>query len=130
MKGQQKLRNLQPGADTLLQLLNHIEQSIGLDAYLASQSTDKESLETRKENIAELKQQAASIAIDSDDATDEDSLAHVPGVEQEKISGPQAALSRFLTNVALATDAQAAGDEGTKELVTISRLHSSLAVGR
>lgn len=125
IRGQKKLETLRSGVDTLASLLNYISQAIDLEAYLKKESKDKETLENRWENVAELTTQADAVLIDDDMIDDGEELVEIHGVEQIKVSGAQAALTKFLTNVALATDSQAVEGKSAQDVVTISTIHAA-----
>lgn len=89
--------------------------------------------EGRWANVEELLVQAAEFCptfVDSDGAQDEDVLPQIEGLEQAKGNLAEEALSRFLANVALATELQRVdpnteGDVQPVMQVTISTIHAA-----
>jgi DNA helicase-2/ATP-dependent DNA helicase PcrA len=103
----------------LFDLIGHILQKIGLEAYL--KATHKESWKDRWANVEELVAQATQMA-DSDD-TDEDALPMIEGVEQRQDTAADV-LSKFLVNIALSSELDR-GDGEEVHQVTISTIHSA-----
>jgi DNA helicase-2/ATP-dependent DNA helicase PcrA len=124
-RGQKKLESLRPDVDNLSSLLTYISQAIDLEAYLKKESKDKETLENRWENVRELTTQAEAVPIINEETENDESLAEIDGVEQYTVSGAPAALTKFLTNVALATDSQAIEGQTAQDVVTISTIHAA-----
>jgi len=124
-RGQKKLEGLRPGMDNLAALLDYIRQAIDLDAYLKKESKDKETLENRWENVNELTTQAEAVPIEDDQSHNDENLVEIKGIEQQTLSGAHAALTKFLTNVALATDSQAIEGQTANDVVTISTIHAA-----
>src|SRR6201999_1338668 len=82
--------------------------------------------DTRWENIEELRIQASQMcSSDSGELNLEEALPTVDGVEQIQAVGPEATLTRFLANVALATDMRAADQSEPTHQVTISTMHAA-----
>jgi DNA helicase-2/ATP-dependent DNA helicase PcrA len=107
---------------TLLDLITHIFEKTSLEAYL--KQMHKENWKDRLANIDELIAQATQLATASDEGEDaDDALPVVEGVEQRP-STPFDALSKFLINVALATEVERDDGEEVNQ-VTISTIHAA-----
>lgn len=105
-------------------LLEYITESLSFQNYLRKQYPLDE--DGRWANVVELMGQANEAALATDDPGQEEDLPEIEGVEQQKAHAGEEALSRFLANVALATEA-ASKDEGEEavEKVTISTIHAA-----
>jgi DNA helicase-2/ATP-dependent DNA helicase PcrA len=108
---------------TLLDLITHIFERTSLEAYL--KQMHKENWKDRLANIDELIAQATQMATVSDDGEDaeDDALPVVEGVEQRS-GTPFDMLSKFLVNVALATEVERDDGEEVNQ-VTISTIHAA-----
>ncbi|KAJ5628898.1 hypothetical protein N7490_011126 [Penicillium lividum] len=105
-------------------LLEYITESLSFQEYLVRTYPLDE--DGRWANVKELMGQANEAALSSDDPGQEEDLPEIDGIEQQKVHAGEEALSRFLANVALATEA-ATKDEGEQvtEKVTISTIHAA-----
>jgi DNA helicase-2/ATP-dependent DNA helicase PcrA len=108
-------------------ILRHIIKKLDFQAYIEKHYA--EDRETRWANIEELVVQAAEYPI-LDGADDlKDHLPAIDGLQQQQGNAAEEALSRFLANVALATELQREDEdaEGGKpqSQVTISTIHAS-----
>ncbi|KAJ5574248.1 uncharacterized protein N7459_008675 [Penicillium hispanicum] len=108
-----------PGA-----LLEYITENLSFQEYLIRTYPLDE--DGRWANVKELMGQANEAAIASENANQEEDLPEIEGIEQQQAHAGEEALSRFLANVALATDAttQDEGEQAT-EKVTISTIHAA-----
>ncbi|KAJ5095725.1 hypothetical protein NUU61_005081 [Penicillium alfredii] len=108
-------------------LLEHITESLSFQEYLIRTYPLDE--DGRWANVKELMGQANEAAANDEDNSEQDELPDIEGVEQQQSHAGEEALSRFLANVALATDltTQEEGQEGEKALekVTISTIHAA-----
>ncbi len=112
-------------------LLQYIIKKLGLQSYFEKNYPNDH--ETRWANVEELVAQAAEYPVlhveDSIEEDDSDHLPSIEGLEQDKGHAGEEALSKFLANVALATELQR-DDEDDKEVktqsqVTISTIHAA-----
>ncbi|KAM4062936.1 AAA domain-containing protein [Hirsutella rhossiliensis] len=105
---------------TLVDLIEDLVHQLDFKKYL--QAEYAEDHEGRWANVQELVNLAGDFTRDFG-KPDEEALPEIEGVEQAKDDD---LLSRFLANVALASDAQKDGGEGDKaSLVTISTIHAA-----
>lgn len=103
-------------------LLEHITDSLSFQEYLMrAYPLDEDS---RWANVKELMGQANDAAASVGDVAQEEDLPQIEGVEQEQSHAGEEALSKFLANVALATEATKEGETET-EKVTISTIHAA-----
>ncbi|KAJ5132277.1 hypothetical protein N7448_006435 [Penicillium atrosanguineum] len=103
-------------------LLEHITDSLSFQDYLMrAYPLDEDS---RWANVRELMGQANDAAASVGDVAQEEDLPEIEGVEQEQSHAGEEALSKFLANVALATEATKEGETET-EKVTISTIHAA-----
>ena len=112
-------------------LLHYIIKKLGLQSYLEKNYPNDH--ESRWANVEELVAQAAEYPVlhgqDSIEEEDSDQLPSIEGLEQERGHAGEEVLSKFLANVALATELQR-DDEDAKEgktqsQVTISTIHAA-----
>ncbi|KAJ5239451.1 hypothetical protein N7468_004070 [Penicillium chermesinum] len=105
-------------------LLEHITEGLSFQEYLIRTYPLDE--DGRWANVTELMGQASDAAAATGDPGQEEDLPEIEGVEQQRAHAGEEALSRFLANVALATEA-AKQDEGEEagETVTISTIHAA-----
>ena len=105
-------------------LLEYITEALSYQEYLIRTYPLDE--DTRWANVRELMGQAHETAASSGDPGQEEDLPEIEGIEQQKVHLGEETLSRFLANVALATEAtkQEEGEEVT-EKVTISTIHAA-----
>ena len=112
-------------------ILRFIIKKLGLQNYLEKNYPNDH--ETRWANIEELVAQAAEYPVlhgeGSIEEVDSDQLPPIEGLEQDRGHAGEEALSKFLANVALATELQR-DDEDSKEpksqaQVTISTIHAA-----
>ena len=111
-------------------LLKYIIKKIDFQAYL--QKTHPEDHESRWANVEELIAQASEYPISAGESIvenhDQDHLPQIQGLKQERGRAAEEALSKFLANVALATELQREDeDTGDKpqSQVTISTIHAA-----
>ena len=112
-------------------ILRFIIKKLGIQSYLEKNYPNDH--ETRWANIEELVAQAAEYPVlcreGSIEEVDSDHLPSIEGLEQDRGHAGEEALSKFLANVALATELQH-DDEDAKEpktqsQVTISTIHAA-----
>ena len=112
-------------------LLQYIIKKLGLQSYLEKNYPNDH--ETRWANVEELVAQAAEYPVnhveDSIEEEDSDHLPSIEGLEQDKGHAGEESLSRFLANVALATELQRDDEDGKdakiQSQVTISTIHAA-----
>ena len=117
------------GQDVEHSLYNLIEcllKKLSYKEYLRKVCPEEE-LETRWANVQELLAQASDVssAISRGEAPMEEALPTVDGLEQRELLAHENALSTFLGNVALSTEAEKQDDEATTEQITISTIHAA-----
>lgn len=121
----QKLQDCQDSSAPCV-LLEYITESLSFQEYLMRAYPLDE--DARWANVKELMGQASEAAASTEISNQENDLPEI-GVEQQQVHAGEEALSRFLANVALATDAmtQDEGKEGepSPEKVTISTIHAA-----
>lgn len=121
----QKLQDC-PDASAPYVLLQHITESLSFQEYLIRTYPLDE--DGRWANVKELMGQANEIAASTGDPGQEEDLPEIEGVEQQQTHPGEEALSKFLANVALATEATTQdGKDGepAPETVTISTIHAA-----
>lgn len=105
---------------TLVDLMEDLIRQLDFKTYLEAEYTEDH--EGRWANVQELVNLARDFMRDFG-KPDEEALPEIEGVEQ---ANKDDLLSRFLANVALASDAQKDGGEGDKaSMVTISTIHAA-----
>ena len=113
-------------------LLRHIIKRLDFEEYL--KKTHVQDYDTRWANVEELVSQAADYPVltheEQYENADQDLLPDIEGLDQEHSNPPVEALSRFLGNVALATEIQREEEhqEGCgimQPRVTISTIHAA-----
>jgi DNA helicase-2/ATP-dependent DNA helicase PcrA len=108
-------------------LLEFVIKKLNFRKYLSDTYGTNE--ENKWANVEELLGQAEDTAGSAEDSEQqEESLPEIQGLSQEQAHPGEEALSRFLANVALSTEAlQKEGEEGeqTQERVTISTIHAA-----
>ncbi|KAK0516137.1 hypothetical protein JMJ35_000740 [Cladonia borealis] len=112
-------------------LVQYITKQLGLQNYLEKNYPNDH--ETRWANIEELFAQAAEYPVlHVENSLEEEGSDHLPsieGLEQDKGPPGEEALSKFLANVALATELQRDDDDAeeakTQPQVTISTIHAA-----
>lgn len=117
----QKLHDC-PDASAPCVLLEHITESLSFQEYLIKTYPLDE--DSRWANVRELMGQANDAAASAGDVAQEEDLPEIEGVEQQQSHPGEEALSKFLANVALATEATKEGETET-EKVTISTIHAA-----
>ncbi|KAF3386241.1 ATP-dependent DNA helicase [Penicillium rolfsii] len=119
----QKLQDCQDASAPCV-LLEYITDSLSFQDYLLKTYPLDE--DGRWANVKELMGQANDAATSEAEANLEEDLPEIEGVEQQQSHLGEEALSRFLANVALATEAQKQdeGEEGSGS-VTISTIHAA-----
>lgn len=113
--------DITPGApQPLIELIQKLITQLGYEAYLRKEYA--EDWEQRWASVQEFVNLAADFVMDYGDS-DEDALPELEEVEQ---SNDDTLLGRFLSNIALASDAQKDKDGGdTSAVVTISTIHAA-----
>lgn len=111
-----------PDASAPCVLLEHVTDSLSFQEYLIKTYPLDE--DSRWANVKELMVQANDAAASAGDVAQEEDLPEIEGVEQEQSHPGEEALSKFLANVALATEATKEGETET-EKVTISTIHAA-----
>ena len=112
-------------------LLRYIIKKLGLQTHLEKNYPNDH--ETRWANVEELVAQAAEYPVlrveDSIEEVHSDHLPSIKGLEQDRGHAGEEALSKFLANVALATELQRddedAKESKTQSQVTISTIHAA-----
>ena len=112
-------------------LVQYIIKQLGLQNYLEKNYPNDH--ETRWANVEELVAQAAEYPVlHVEESIEEEGSDHLPsieGLEQDKGPPGEEALSKFLANVALATELQRDDDDAeeakTQPQVTISTIHAA-----
>ena len=114
-------------------LLRHIAQKLQFEMYL--KKAHEQDYDTRWANVEELFAQASDYQISipntiAQDDADYESLPVIEGIEQAQGSPAEEALSKFLANVALATEVQRVeeGEDGVaapQHRVTLSTMHAA-----
>ena len=110
-------------------LLDHVAREIDFQEHL--KRTYEHDHETRWENVEELVAQATEYSIDanklSEENEDDERLPAIDGLEQQFTNAAEEALSRFLANVALATESQRQEEEGStsQSQITLSTIHAA-----
>ncbi|KAJ5235376.1 uncharacterized protein N7469_004544 [Penicillium citrinum] len=122
----QKLQDCQDASAPRV-LLEYITESLSFQEYLIRTYPLDE--DGRWANVRELMGQANETALSGEEADKENDLPEIEGLEQSEVHSGEEALSRFLANVALSTEAitQNEGKEGDQalETVTISTIHAA-----
>lgn len=119
-RGQAKLKTFEP-AQAPGQLIALVVDGLNYQAYLKKSHPDD--WEDRWENVKELSLQATDVTLQS--LTAEDQLPEIDDLKQAQADGAQEVLTRFLANVALATEIEAEDETEVKSRVTISTIHSA-----
>lgn len=111
-------------------LLKYIIKRLEFQTYLKKCHADDH--EARWTNVQELVAQASEYPVIGEEASNEgavdDMLPYIEGLEQQRCNAAEEALSKFLANVALATELQKEEDieaSGTQSQVTISTIHAA-----
>lgn len=114
-------------------LLRYITKKLNFEEYL--KKAHEQDYDTRWANVKELSAQASDYQITVIDpearwATDTEALPDIEGLEQDQTSAAEDALSKFLANVALATEIQREdgsddGEATPQRRVTISTMHAA-----
>lgn len=110
-------------------ILDYLLQKVDFEGWLKTKN--EEDFEGLWANVEELRAQAAQFSTNASSIeSEEDSLPDVGEVEQAKANESEEALSKFLANVALATEIQredekAEGDAKPQTRVTISTIHAA-----
>lgn len=120
---QNRLQPKEGEAWNLLDLIAHVLKSTSFESYL--KQTYKDDWKDRWANVEELVAQATQMAtaFANGDEVADDALPVVEGLEQRQDSASDI-LSKFLVNVALATDVEGQDGEEVSQL-TISTIHSA-----
>ena len=110
---------------TVADLIDFLLSRLSFESFL--RKSHSEDFEARWENIEELRLQAAQLCstADSADFDLEEALPAIDGIIQDQAEGAHAVLIRFLSNVALATDMQAAEEGQSTDQATISTMHAA-----
>ncbi|KAF7718411.1 Uncharacterized protein PECH_008372 [Penicillium ucsense] len=105
-------------------LLEYIVESLSFQEYLLKAYPLDE--DGRWANVKELMGQASDVVTSDGETNPEEDLPEIDGVEQQQTHPGEEALSRFLANVALATEAQSKDeDDRGSGSVTISTIHAA-----
>lgn len=107
-------------------LLQHITENLSFREYLIKTYPLDE--DGRWANVKELMGQANEVAVSTEDPGQEEDLPEIEGVEQQQTHPGEEALSKFLANVALASEAttqEGKDGEPAPETVTISTIHAA-----
>ena len=113
------------------ELLRHLTKKLDFQGYI--KKSHPEDHESRWANVEELVAQAADYSVKEDhvSAENDDSLPQITDVERQPGNPAEEALSRFLANVALATELQREdedeeqGAKSEQTRVTISTIHAA-----
>ncbi|KAJ5888400.1 hypothetical protein N7495_008441 [Penicillium taxi] len=105
-------------------LLEYVTDSLSFQEYLIRTYPLDE--DGRWANVKELMGQANESALSGEEADQENDLPEIEGIEQQETHAGEESLSRFLANVALATEATT-NEEGEQitEKITISTIHAA-----
>lgn len=113
-----KITDSEGSAARIVELINHICKKTNYESWLKEHHADVHG--ARWDNVQELITQARDFQAT---AVEDDSLPEIDGVEQNEESDH---LSRFLANVALASEVKEEEDENTPACqVTISTIHAA-----
>jgi len=109
-------------------LLQYIIKRLDFQPYL--EKTHSEDHEARWANVEELVAQASEYPVlnGEENTKEEEALPQIEGVEQEEANSGEEALSKFLANVALATELQREDEDPEdrpQSQVTISTIHAA-----
>ncbi|KAJ5174728.1 uncharacterized protein N7482_000605 [Penicillium canariense] len=118
----QKLQDCQDASAPRV-LLEYITESLSFQEYLLKTYPLDE--DGRWANVKELMGQANEVAAAGEEASREEDLPEIEGVKQQQAHSGEEALSRFLANVALATEAQTQDEGEQTSEVTISTIHAA-----
>lgn len=121
----QKLQDC-PDASAPYALLQHITENLSFQEYLIKTYPLDE--DGRWANVKELMGQANEVAASTGDPGHQEVLPEIEGVEQQQTHPGEEALSKFLANVALASEAttqESKEGEPAPETVTISTIHAA-----
>ena len=115
------------------ELLNYITKKLDFEVYL--KKAHEQDYDSRWANVEELLAQAADYpvriaAVNDNGVVDDDNLPVIEDLEQTTTTAAEEALSKFLANVALATEIQREdeSDEGSstpQSRVTVSTIHAA-----
>lgn len=110
-------------------ILEYIIEKLDFQHYLERSHADDH--EARWANVEELLAQASEHTFyDANEWKDQDDLPNIEGLEQQRGNAAEEALSKFLANVALASELQKEegdkeGSEALQSQVTISTIHAA-----
>lgn len=108
---------------SIVELLEHIMKKISYEDFLEKSNPKEEEHEAKWANVQELISLAADFSDVVSTGYDDELLPIVDGLTQEDTSRP---LSKFLANIALASDAKAIGADGPPQAqVTVSTIHAA-----
>jgi DNA helicase II / ATP-dependent DNA helicase PcrA len=106
---------------SITELIDHIIKKISFEDFL--ERSHPEDHESRWANIEELINQASDYTdLVANGYEDDEALPEVDGLQQDDQSNP---LSRFLANIALASDVKAIDASAPQPQVTISTIHAA-----
>jgi len=118
-RARQKMTSMIPG-QVPRQLVEFVVSSLDFQGYLKRKY--KEDHEDRLENVKELVNHAADVALQP---LVDDRLATIDGLEQQTIQGGQDVLAQFLANIVLSAEVESSDKVDDKPRVTISTIHSA-----
>ena len=110
-------------ADAPKRVLNYLIKKLSLKQYL--EDNYSEDSESRWANVEELLVQAQDLASAFHRNLEDDALPQVDGFQQQQDQGGSAALSQFLANISLSSQADALEEDAIQQRVTISTIHAA-----
>ncbi|KAK4691938.1 hypothetical protein P7C71_g5173, partial [Lecanoromycetidae sp. Uapishka_2] len=120
IKNLKKMQKQYPDTLSPEDLLRHIIKKLDFQVYIEKHYADDH--ETRWANVQELVAQAAEFQIRDDEnavKVQDDQLPHIEGLQQEQGNAAEEVLSKFLANVALATELQREDEDTNGEAAII-----------
>ncbi|KAG9828977.1 UvrD-helicase-domain-containing protein, partial [Aureobasidium melanogenum] len=129
LTGRKKITGTEDQQASPFELVEYLIKKLDLSKFLQKKYPDD--YETRWANIEELKAQTADLTAAmarGEEFLEEEVLPDIEGLEQRLINPNEDALTLFLANIALSSEAQRKEDENpdeTQQHVTISTIHAA-----
>ncbi|KAG9677436.1 UvrD-helicase-domain-containing protein, partial [Aureobasidium melanogenum] len=129
LTGRKKITGTEDQQASPFELVEYLIKKLDLSKFLQKKYPDD--YETRWANIEELKAQTADLTAAmarGEEFLEEEVLPDIEGLEQRLINPNEDALTLFLANIALSSEAQRKEDENPDEIqqhVTISTIHAA-----
>lgn len=123
VSGKETLKNLSAAADAPKALLAFVIKRLSFKEYL--ESTHIEDHDSRWANVEELLSQAEDVSRCTAEKADPEALPRIEGIEQREEDSSDSALSQFLTNISLSSQADALEENAVQHKVTISTIHAA-----